>query len=104
MKPTRNFLDETSAAITNTARAMRLSLVDPPLHQFLDAMSLALNLEGRHDEAVAVAEQAIVEPPNHVATWRHLVASYLLAGRLSQTRQALDELVRTAPHTHEFRK
>jgi len=96
---TRNFLGETGAAMANISRAMRLSPVDPLLHQFLGAMSLALNLEGRHEEAVAVAERAIVEQPNHVATRRHLVESYALAGRLSQARQALDELMRMAPNT-----
>jgi TolB-like protein len=96
---TRNFLGETAAAMTNINRAMRLSPVDPLLHQFLGAMSLALNLQGRHEEAVAVAERAIVEQPSHVATRRHLVASYALAGRLSQARHALDELMRMAPHT-----
>lgn len=96
---TRNFLGETATAMTNIERAMRLSPVDPLLHQFLGAMSLALNLEGRHEEAVVVAERAIVEQPNHVATRRHLVESYALAGRLGQARQALDDLVRMAPYT-----
>jgi TolB-like protein len=96
---THNFLGETAAAMANIKRAMRLSPVDPLLHQFLGALSLALNLEGRHDDAVAAAERAIVEQPNHVATRRHLVASYALAGRLHQARQALDELIRMAPHT-----
>jgi TolB-like protein len=94
---TRNFLGETASAIAKLERAIRLSPIDPLLHQFLGSMSLALNLEGRHDEAVAVAERAVIEQPNHVATRRHLVESYALAGRPDQARQAVDALLRMAP-------
>jgi tetratricopeptide (TPR) repeat protein len=96
---TRNFLGETASAIANFERAIRLSPVDPLLHQFLGGMALALNLEGRHEEAVAVAERAVIEQSNHVATWRHLVASYALAGRRDQARQSIDALLRMAPDT-----
>lgn len=96
---TRNFLGETATAIANFERAMRLSPIDPLLHQFLGGMSFALNLEGRHEEAVAVAERAVNEQPNHVATRRHLVESYALAGRLNQARQSVATLLRMAPDT-----
>jgi tetratricopeptide (TPR) repeat protein len=96
---TRNFLGDAKLAISHVERAIRLSPVDPLLHLFLGGMSLALNLDGRHDEAVAVAERAVVEQPNHVATRRHLVAYYALAGRLDQARQAVTELVLMAPPT-----
>ena len=96
---TRNFLGETASAIANFERAIRLSPVDPLLHQFLGGMAFALNLEGRHEEAVAVAERAVIEQPNHVATRRHLVASYALAGRLDQARQSIEALLRMAPDT-----
>jgi tetratricopeptide (TPR) repeat protein len=95
---TRNFLGETAAAIANIERAMRLSPVDPLMHQFLGAMASALNQEGRHEEAVGVAERAIVEQPRHVATRCHLIASYALAGHVQQARQAVDELLCIAPH------
>ncbi len=58
---TRNFLGETASAIAKFERAIRLSPVDPLLHQFLGGMAFALNLEGRHEEAVAVAERAVIE-------------------------------------------
>ena len=96
---TRNFLGETASAIAKFERAIRLSPVEHLLHQFLGGMALALNLEGRHEEAVAVAERAVIEQPNHVATRRHLVASYALAGRLGQARQSVDALLRMAPDT-----
>ena len=96
---TRNFLGDTAAAIADIERAMRLSPIDPLLHQFLGGLSLALNLEGRHEEAVVVAERAVIEQPNHVATRRHLIASYALAGRLDQARGSVEVLLRMAPHT-----
>jgi TolB-like protein len=96
---TRNFLGETASAIANFERAMRLSPIDPLLHQFLGGLALALNLQGRHEDAVAVAERAVIEQPNHVSTRRHLVASYALAGRLDQARHSVDVLLRMAPHT-----
>jgi tetratricopeptide (TPR) repeat protein len=96
---TRNFLGETAAAVLNFEHAIRLSPVDPLLHQFLAAMSSALGKEGRHDEAVSAAEWAVVEQPNHLATRRALVAVYALSGRLDQARHALAELRRMAPRT-----
>jgi TolB-like protein len=96
---TRNFLGETASAIAKFERAMRLSPIDPLLHQFLGGMSFALNLEGRHEEAVATAERAVIEQPNHVATRRHLAASYALAGRLEQARQSIDTLLHMVPDT-----
>ena len=96
---TRNFLGDTAAAIADIERAMRLSPIDPLLHQFLGGLSLALNLEGRHEEAVVVAERAVIEQPNHVATRRHLIASYALAGRLNQAQHSVEVLLRMAPHT-----
>ena len=94
---TRNFLGETTTAIAHFERAIRLSPVDPLLHQFLGGMSAALNMEGRHDEAVAVAKRAVVEQPNHVATRHALVVAYALAGRLDEARQAMQEALRMAP-------
>jgi TolB-like protein len=94
---TRNFLGETTTAIAHFERAIRLSPVDPLLHQFLGGMSAALNMEGRHGEAVAVAKRAVVEQPNHVATRHALVVAYALAGRPDEARQAMREALRMAP-------
>lgn len=96
---TRNFLGDSTAAIAHFERAIRLSPVDPLLHQFLGGMSLSLNLQGRHDEAVAVAGRAVAEQPNHVATRRHLAAACALSGDLERARSAMVELLRRAPHT-----
>ena len=44
-------------------------------------------------------ERAVIEQPNHVATRRHLIESYALAGCLDQARHSVDVLLRMAPYT-----
>ena len=100
---TRSFLADTVAAVADHQRAIRLSPVDPLLHQFLGGMSQALTREGRNDEAVAAAERAVVEQPNHVATRRTLAVAYALAGSLTEARQAMREVLRLAPRTQVSR-
>ena len=94
---TRNFLGDTATAIASFERAMRLSPVDPLLHQFLGGMASALSRAGRHDEAVAAAERAVVEQPNHVATRRALAAAYALSGRINEATRAMTQALRIAP-------
>ncbi len=95
---TRNFLGDTAAAIPQMERAIRLSPVDPLLHQFRAGLASAFSKEGRHDEAVATAERAVVDQRNFVPARRALVVAYVLAGRLDDARQAMQEVLRLAPH------
>jgi len=51
--------------------------------------AIAQFLAGRPDEATSWAEKAFWQRPNFVATLRIRAASYALAGRLEEARQAL---------------
>ncbi len=95
---TRNFLGDTAAAIPQMERAIRLSPIDPLLHQFRAGLASAFSKEGRHDEAVATAERAVVNQRNFVPARRALVVAYVLAGHLDDARQAMQEVLRLAPH------
>jgi predicted O-linked N-acetylglucosamine transferase (SPINDLY family) len=86
---TRNFLGDMTAAIPQMERAIRLSPVDPLLHQFRTGLTLALSKEGRHVEAVATAERAVVGQPNFVPARRALVVAHVLTGRLEDALQAM---------------
>jgi TolB-like protein len=100
---TRNYLGETTVAITHFQRAMRLSPVDPLFHQFLGGLAQALNQEGRSDEAVIVAERAVGEQPNHSATRRSLAAAYAFVGRIEEARQVMTDVLRLAPRMRTSR-
>ena len=76
-----------------------LSPIDPLLHQFLGGLAQAFNQAIRADEAIPVAERAVVEQPHHAPTQRALVAAYALAGRLDDGRQAMNTLLCFAPWT-----
>lgn len=95
---TRNFLGETAAAVPSFERAVRLSPVDPLLHQFLGGLAAAVGAQGRYDEAVSIAERSVDEQPNHVATRLRLAVLYALSGRIEDARTTMEEVLRTAPH------
>jgi adenylate cyclase len=54
----------------------------------LAVTAIAQFFAGRPDEATSSAEKAFWQRPNFVATLRILSASYALAGRLEEARQA----------------
>lgn len=95
---TRMYLGESAAAIPSFERAIRLSPVDPLLHQFLAGLASALSREGRGDEAVSTAERAVDEQPHHISTRLALAAIYARWGRIPEARKAMDEVLRVAPH------
>jgi tetratricopeptide (TPR) repeat protein len=95
---TRNFLGDFAAAIPQMERAIRLSPVDPLLHQFRAGLASAFSKEGRHGEAVATAERAVVDQPNFLPARRALAVAYALSGRLEEARRAMQEALELAPH------
>jgi TolB-like protein len=81
----------------HSARAMRLSPLDPLVHVTQMVVSLAYFVVGRYPEASAWAEKALREQPNFLATIRLLAASKALSGHLEQARDAIERGRRLDP-------
>jgi pentatricopeptide repeat protein len=69
----------------------------PDAYYFRTTACIALLLAGRPDEAVAVGRQAVRENPNFQASYRPLIASLGLTGRLEEAERYLRELRRLHP-------
>jgi tetratricopeptide (TPR) repeat protein len=85
----RVWLGEPDIAIEHTARAMRLSPLDPIMVGFQTATALAHFIAGRHDEASAWAAKALRENPNFPSALRMAAASNAFAGRIEEANRAL---------------
>jgi tetratricopeptide (TPR) repeat protein len=66
-------------------------------YYFRTTACIALLLAGKPDEAVAVGRQAVRENPNFQASYRPLIASLGLTGRLEEAERYLRELRRLHP-------
>jgi tetratricopeptide (TPR) repeat protein len=82
----RNLLGDRDVAIEHTARAMRLSPLDPLMFYMHHTIGLAHFLAGRYGEAWPLAERASRERPNFMASLRLSAASNALAGRMDEAR------------------
>jgi TolB-like protein/Tfp pilus assembly protein PilF len=84
---TRIWLGEPDRAIEHLAVAMRLSPLDPFIHQRRGATALAHFSAGRYDDACMWAEQALQGDPNYVPGHHIAAASNALAGRVEKAQQ-----------------
>jgi tetratricopeptide (TPR) repeat protein len=85
----RSLLGDRDVAIERTARAMRLSPLDPLMFYMHHTIGLAHFLAGRYSEAWPLAERASRERPNFLASLRLSAASNARAGRMDEARAFL---------------
>ena len=88
----RVYLGEPEQAIEDQSRAMRLSPFDPLRGNMSAAAAYAHLFAGRHEAAIALADDAIRLQPHFLAGLRAGAASNALAGRLDQARAIVARL------------
>ena len=91
------FLGDHDTAIEHEARAMRLSPLDPLMFHMHHVTALTLYLAGRYDEAGQMAERALRERPNWLASLRVAAASNVLAGRAEEARVFIERMLQLDP-------
>jgi adenylate cyclase len=93
----RAILGEPDTAVEHTARAMRLSPVDPSMFIWETVTALGHVCAGRYDEAAFWAEQALRDEPNFTSAMRMGAVSYVLAGRMAEAQRMMARLRQTDP-------
>jgi TolB-like protein/Tfp pilus assembly protein PilF len=88
---------EPDMAVEHLRRAMRLSPRDPFMFTMQGVTAFAHFFAGRYEEATSWAEKAFWERPNILATLRIAAASYALAGRLEEARNAVARALELDP-------
>ncbi|WP_426437267.1 tetratricopeptide repeat protein [Bradyrhizobium genosp. P] len=80
-------------ALRSFERAIRVSPVDPDLHNTFQGMGLAFIELGRFDEAIAARRKAQRHNPSHPPTYRCLAAGFAHLGRDAEAREAAARLL-----------
>jgi len=93
----RILLGEPDVTVEHTARAMRLSPLDPFSYLASTWLCAGLFYAGRYDEASSWAEKGLRERPNWAGPARIAAASHALAGRLDQAHRAMAQLRQIDP-------
>jgi len=88
---------EADLALEHTARAMRLSPLDPSTYAMHGAMAYAHFLKGRYDEASSCAESSLRFNPNFLLATCVSAASNAVAGRLDLARRAISRALERDP-------
>jgi adenylate cyclase len=84
-------------ALRSFERAMRMSPVDPLLHQTLNGMGRVLIELGRFDEAVVAGKKAQRQSPSYPPAYRCLAAAFAHLGRDAEAREAAARVLETDP-------
>jgi adenylate cyclase len=82
------WLGDVDAAIDQFQTALRLSPLDPRIHNALTGLAFAHFFAGRNEEALSWATAAIRRQPNFVAGQRIMMACHAMSGRVKEARQA----------------
>jgi adenylate cyclase len=90
-------LGQPDIAIDRTARAMRLSPLDPFMRGWQCSLGIGHFLAGRYDEALSWATQALRPDPDFATPWRIAVASHALAGHREEAKTACARLRQLEP-------
>lgn len=88
----RNWVGDPDLAIEHLAHAVRLSPLDPLTNRTRTATAHAHFFAGRYEEASSWAAMALREWPDFQTALRIAAASYALAGRLQEARNARTRL------------
>jgi adenylate cyclase len=84
-------------AVRSFERAMRVSPVDPQLHQSVAGMGLAFIELGRFDEAIVAGKKAQRQNPSFSPGYRCLVSAFAHLGRDAEAREAAAHLLEVDP-------
>jgi adenylate cyclase len=84
-------------AVRSFERAMRVSPVDPQLHQSFAGMGLAFIELGRFDEAIVAGKKAQRQNPSFSPGYRCLVSAFAHLGRDAEAREAAAHLLEVDP-------
>ena len=84
-------------AVRSQQIAIRLSPVDPLLHQSYTVMGLALIELGRFDEAIVAAKKALHQNPSFSRAYCCLASALALLGHFAEAREATARLLETDP-------
>jgi adenylate cyclase len=84
-------------AVRSFERGMRMSPVDPQLHQPLAGIGLALIELRRFDEAIVAGKRALRQNPSFSVAHRCLASAFALLGRDAEAREAVARLLEVDP-------
>jgi adenylate cyclase len=84
-------------AVRSFERGMRMSPVDPQLHQSFAGMGLAFIELGRFDEAIVAGKKAQRQNPSFPIAYRCLAAAFAHLGRDAEAREAAARLLEVDP-------
>jgi adenylate cyclase len=84
-------------AVRSFERAIRLSPLDPVLHQTFAGMGYALIELRRFDEAIVVGKKAQRQNPSYPSAYRCLASAFAHLGRDTEAREAAAHLLEVDP-------
>jgi len=84
-------------AVRSFERAIRMSPVDPELHQSLVGLGYALIELRRFDEAIAAGKKAQRQNPSYPASYRCLASAFAHLGRDAEAREAAARVLEVDP-------
>jgi adenylate cyclase len=84
-------------AVRSFERAIRMSPVDPQLHQSLAGMGMAFVELRRFEEAVATVKRALRQNPSYSPAYRCLASAFAHLGRDAEAREAAARMLETDP-------
>jgi tetratricopeptide (TPR) repeat protein len=90
-------LGDHETAIKHSARAMRLSPLDPRLWQWAFNTALGHFFADRYDQATSWAQSALRDQPNHAGLIRVIAGSHALTGRVEEAQKAIASLRKLDP-------
>ena len=93
----RIYVGDWEVAVTQIARAVQLSPLDPMLFFYSTALSAAYFAGAQYEDAVAWARRAISERPTYLLAHRLLAANLALLGRIEAANDAVRMLLSLAP-------
>jgi adenylate cyclase len=85
-------------ALRSFERAIRMSPVDPLLHQPVTGIGFAFVELGRFDEAIVVEKKALRQNPSYLPAHRCLVSAFAHLGRDAKAREAAARLLEFDPN------
>ena len=84
-------------AIRSFERAVRMSPIDPLLHQMFVGMGYAFIELGRFDEGILAGKKALRQNPSYSSAFRCLASAYAHLGRDAEAREAAARLLEVDP-------
>ena len=84
-------------AVRSFERAIRMSPIDPRLHQSLVGMGMASVELSRFEEAIAAGKKALRQNPSYAGAYRCLAAAFAYLGRDAEAREAAARLLEFDP-------